>query len=284
MKIINALDKIFDVYINGSFDINRWYKYIENINPRLKQLCVNDFDEAISTGLVTFEQDFLPIINNVFTNEKIREEAIASFGKATRKLAEQVVARFGKTVEVTIVLYLGLCNGAGWVVNIDNETYCLLGIEKIMELGWVDVDSMYGLLYHELGHVYHSKHGELERVFDNNKHKFLWQLFVEGVAMVFEQMLIGSYEYFHQDKDGWKDWCDKNLKRIAKDFYDNLSGMTIENQRYFGDWVRYNGYADVGYYLGARFVQYLCLKFQFDEILSFDVDKVESSYKEFIEV
>lgn len=59
--------------------------------------------------------------------------------------------------------------------------------------------------------------------------------------------------------------------------------MTFDNQRYFGDWVYYNEHNDVGYYLATKFVQYICSKYQFDEILSFDVDKVEKIYKEFME-
>ena len=282
MKIINAVDKIATCYENGVFNENRWEEYIENIHPQLKDLCLNDFNEAISTGLVTFEKDFLPVLNSALTNEKSREEAVFSFKKITENLDDKVVARFGKTIDVTVVLYLGLCNGAGWVVDIDNETYCLLGIEKIIELGWADVNSMLGLVYHELGHVYHNRYGVLERDLNDSKHKFLWQLFVEGVAMVFEQTLVGNYDYFHQNKDGWKDWCDKNLRLIAKDFYLDLNEMKANNQRYFGDWVYYEGRADVGYYLGARFVQFICSKFQFNGILSFDEKKVESLYEEFM--
>lgn len=49
---------------------------------------------------------------------------------------------------------------------------------------------MYGLIYHELGHEYHNQYGVLDRTLDSNRHQFLWQLFTEGIAMYFEQMLI----------------------------------------------------------------------------------------------
>ena len=32
--------------------------------------------------------------------------------------------------------------------------------------------------------------------------------------MVFEQEFIGDAEYFHQDRNGWKEWCDKNSVRL----------------------------------------------------------------------
>ena len=136
-----------------------------------------------------------------------------------------------KTIDVEIILYIGLCNGAGWVVTLESKTYCLLGIEKIMELKWCDVNSMYGLIYHELGHVYQNQYGVLERIFENNRHQFLWQLFPEGIAMYFEQVLVDNFNYYHQDKDGWKLWCDNNLIQIIKDFNDDLNTMTFDNQR-----------------------------------------------------
>ena len=284
MKIINTLNKILDIYSNESFDINKWYRYIEGINPNLKQLCLDDMNEAISTGLVTFENDYLPILDNVIKNKKSRNEVLSSFEEVTNNLTDKIISKFGKTIDVEIILYLGLCNGAGWVVTLDNKTYCLLGIEKIMELKWYDINSMYGLIYHELGHVYQNQYGVLERTFENNRHQFLWQLFTEGIAMYFEQTLIGNYNYFHQDKNGWREWCDKNINQIKIDFYNDLNDMTFENQRYFGDWIYYNEHNDVGYYLGARFVQFICSKYQFDDILSFDIELVEKNYKEFLEV
>lgn len=283
LKIKNTLNKISNIYSNGSFDINKWYSYIEDISPNLKQLCLEDMNEAISTGLVTFEKDYLPILNNVMNDDKNRNEVITSFEEVTNNLTSKLISKFGKTIDVEIILYLGLCNGAGWVVTLDDKTYCLLGIEKIMELNWCDINSMYGLIYHELGHVYHNQYGILERTFDNNK-QFLWQLFTEGIAMYFEQTLVGEYNYFHQDKNGWKEWCDKNINQIKIDFYNDLNDMTFENQRYFGDWIYYNEHNDVGYYLGAKFVQFICSKYQFDDILSFNIGLVERLYLEFMEV
>lgn len=57
--------------------------------------------------------------------------------------------------------------------------------------------------------------------------------------------------------------------------------MTFDNQRYFGDWADYHGKGDVGYYLGARFVHYLLERYEFDEIISLDVDKILKLFNEF---
>ena len=44
-----------------------------------------------------------------------------------------------------------------------------------------------------------------------------------------------------------------------------LGTMTSEMQRYFGDWVRFEGYGGTGYYLDAKFVRYLLRFDSFDE-------------------
>ena len=282
MKIINTINDIFDIYSSGSFDINKWNNYINRINSKLWQLCVQNMNEAINTGQVSFKKDYLPILNNVINQKEKLDELQKNFIKVTESLEDNILKKFNKTIDVEIVLYLGLCNGAGWVVEIENKVYCLLGIEKILELNWYDMNSLYGLIYHELGHIYQKQYGVLEREFDNNKHHFLWQLFTEGIAMYFEQTLIADYEYYHQDKNDWKAWCDNHIKQIILDFSNDLNLMTFDNQRYFGDWVYYHNHSDVGYYLGTKFIQYICKQYVFDEILSFNIDIVEKLFNEYI--
>ena len=281
LKIINTINDIFDIYSSGSFDINKWNNYINRINSKLGQLCVQDMNEAINTGQVSFKKDYLPILNNVINQKEKLDELQKNFIKVTESLEDNILKKFNKTIDVEIVLYLGLCNGAGWVVEIENKVYCLLGIEKILELNWYDMNSLYGLIYHELGHVYQKQYGVLEREFDNNKHQFLWQLFTEGIAMYFEQTLIADYEYYHQDKNDWKAWCDNHIKQIILDFSNDLNLMTFDNHRYFGDWVYYHNHSDVGYYLGTKFIQYICKQYVFDEILSFNIDIVEKLFNEY---
>lgn len=89
--------------------------------------------------------------------------------------------------------------------------------------------------------------------------------------------------YFHQDADGWKKWCDDHLEEIKSDFNRDLETMTLTDQRYFGDWVKYNGYGDVGYYLGCRFIWYILSEYEFDEIICFDIDMVTKLFNRFIQ-
>ena len=206
-----------------------------------------------------------------------------SFCKVTDGLHEKIIESFGKKIDVDIVLYVGLCNAAGWVTTINGKNVILLGIEKILELNWCDENSMYGLIYHELGHVYHKQYGMFNQYSDDNKKAFVWQLFVEGIAMYFEQVLVKEFDYFHQDRNGWKAWCDSHFQQIIEDFNTDLATMTRSDQRYFGDWVNYYGYSDVGYYLGTRFVQELCNKFSLEQLVNLTIDDVYNVYLEFVE-
>ncbi len=156
---------------------------------------------------------FLPILNDVLSDAGKRDEVIESFNRATKDLEKIVIDIFGRAPSVNIILYLGLCNGAGWVMEIDGAQYIMLGIEKIMELNWCSLRSVYGLIYHELGHIYQMQYGTLSRDCRGGD-RFLWQLFTEGIAMLFEQKLVKDGNFFHQDAGGWLRWCDENIETI----------------------------------------------------------------------
>ncbi|MGF3113895.1 hypothetical protein ACQV2X_03555 [Facklamia sp. P12945] len=89
-------------------------------------------------------------------------------------------------------------------------------------------DRMYGLIFQELGHVYHQQYGNFDQ-FEQGENYFLWLLFTEGIAMYFEQVLAGNLNYFHQKTNGWLEWCNLHLTTINKDFDNDISKMTTEN-------------------------------------------------------
>ena len=281
MRIVNLAADLSPIYPGGRFDLNCWERTLRAADPELAELCLNDMKGDVNAGLVDFDRDLLPVLNAAFREAEERLCAIASFEAVTAGLAERIQSAIGQTVEADIILYPGLCSGAGWVTKLRGRDVILLGIEKIVELRWNDLDSMRGLILHELGHVYQRQYGVLERDCQSARQQFLWQLFTEGVAMQFEQLLAGDPDYFHQDRDGWAAWCRENLRRIKADFLHDLDGMRRDNQRYFGDWVRYDGHGDVGYYLGAKFVDFICEKRPFGSILSMDVSEVERLYLAF---
>lgn len=266
----------------GLFDFKKWQIYIEKVLPNSSHLLINDMNQMIAKGNFQYEQEILPILNLVYTHKEEVKKAMDSFHQATKNLEEKILEKFGRSMDVDIILYLGLCNGAGWVVKVEDRQTILLGIEKIIELKWFDLQSMLGLIYHELGHVYQMQYGVLERNLANNKEQFIWQLFIEGIAMAFEQILMDNPFFFHQDRKGWLVWCEEYNDQIKIDFYHDLETMTDTNQRYFGDWVLYHNQPDVGYYLGSKFIWFLLKQYKLDEIIAFDINDVVIRFNQFL--
>lgn len=281
MRILEACRDISRAYDEGSFSLKGWRTYIDGEVPGAGPLCEEDLRECLDGGL-SWENDYLPVLDAAYKAKSEREKALASFRAVTDGLDERISSRFGKTLDTAVVIYLGLCNGAGWVTELNGETAILLGIEKIVELGWTGTDDMNGLVLHELGHVWQDRYGVLRRTFESPEDSFLWQLFTEGVAMAFEQEAVGDVNYYHQDRNGWACWCGKHLGEIAGDFIRDSATMTRTDQRYFGDWAKYKGRPDTGYYLGARMVRFMMKDDPFDRIINYDIGKVRESFASFV--
>jgi hypothetical protein len=277
MRTYKAIEQIEKIYVNKTFSIDKWKSYIELVIPNASSMFLEDIKDY------DFNSKCLPILNNVFLNRSKIVKIGELFDQITQNLESNINSHFQRFLDVEIILYLGLCNGAGWVTDINGQTKVLLGIEKIIELNWDNMNQMIGLIYHELGHVYQKQFGILERTFNNLSDQFLWQLFTEGVAMYFEQILVGDFSYYHQDDGKWKKYYDYQLFHLKEDFIRDLETMNNQNQRYFGDWVLYNNYSDAGYYLGAKLIQFICKYIDFNEVISFSIDEVKHYYQSFIE-
>ena len=282
MNIIDTYPALLSAYEGTSFSLELWKDYFDRMLPGASPLLIADMEKCLRAGY-TWEKDFLPVLNAVAREDSLRGQAHDSFCAVTKNLDRTIRDRFGKDLDVDLIFYLGLCSGAGWVTEHQKRNIILFGIEKIMELDWCGLEDMRGLVYHELGHVYQAQYGILERDFSGPADCFLWQLFTEGIAMCFEQALVRDPDYYHQDKNGWKAWCDDHLDEIKADFDRDLNTMTQASQRYFGDWVSYHGRHDVGYYLGCRFVKYILSEHQFDAVICFDIDRVKQLYRRFVE-
>lgn len=282
IRIADLTNETDALFCDGVFSLNSWKEWANRTVPAVGRLCMTDLDESLAKGL-DWERDYMPVLNGLIRNGDAVGRARASFRTVCVGLEESVRKRFGRVPDADILLYPGLCNGAGWVTEAEGVTLILLGIEKIVELNWCGKDDMNGLTVHELGHVYQKQFGVLERDAERPAEAFLWQLFTEGVAMVFEQEVVGDPGYYHQDRDGWKAWCEAHLRQIAFDFAEELPTMTADGQRYFGDWVRYRSRPDTGYYLGSVFVRRALEKTPFDVLIGWDHKTVREAFRSFLE-
>lgn len=259
LRCVDTFSEIPALFPRGVFELAAWRAYAQAHFGSGASLFEDDMNDCLKTGNYTYERDFLPVLQAVWNHPRL-EEMHQSFLAAAKGLSERLVQRFGGGLDADLVLYVGLCNGAGWV----------------------SLGDMQGLIYHELGHIYHSQHGCFRQKVGEGPQQFVWQLFAEGIAMYFQQELVGDEEFYQQDKNGWQAWCGTHFAQIAEDFDQDLPAMTRANQRYFGDWVNYQGRGDVGYYLGIRFLRSLLEGRGFEEVLQFSVKTVWEEYRGFV--
>ena len=211
MRIINTYPEIVTLYgeLGGTFDMTAWEAYAARISPSLVAMCKEDLADY------DFDTEALPTLTNALNKRADLDKTHESFAAVTAGLPERFREIFGVDMDVDIVLYFGLCNGAGWATPLDGRFAVLLGVEQIIKLGWHSEKSMIGLIYHELGHILHLFHGHRRALHMANERltggdKWLWQLYYEGIAMYCEQLLVGDFACYHQDVDGWADWCRAN--------------------------------------------------------------------------
>ena len=272
MKIVNTCEQIKEVFKDG-FDIELWREYATAISKELPDKCENDADNYDFNSVV------LPVIKDALNEEKINSVS-RNFQTVIDTLNANLSKLFENEPDINIVLYLGLCNGAGWATTLDGKNTVLLGIEKIIELDWGDETNMRALIFHEIGHLWHKMNGKLYIPDFTKRRKAIQQLYQEGVAMVCEHILCGDDEFYHQDKDGWLDWCYKNENQIKREYLRRLDEKE-QVQDFFGDWCSYKGHSDVGYFLGCRFVRHLMNSYSLKEIANMKYRAVNKAFSKF---
>ena len=130
---------------------------------------------------------------------------------------------------------------------------------------------MQALIFHEIGHIWHKTYESIGgSVRGENS---LAQLYQEGLAMVCEHILCQDDGYYHQNQNGWLDWCRKTKPKIKREYLRRVD-KNISTQDFFGDWCSYKNHSDVGYYLGCEFVKYLQRQYSLVDIASLNVNQL----------
>lgn len=274
LKIIDTYNDIFKSYENGVFNKTLWDNYALSAFPRLKHKVENDFSRVAE-----YKDKIYAILNDVPKNIQTAKTAHQSFIHVTKNLSDEIKNKFNVDLDVTIILYLGLGNAAGWATTIKNQRVVLIGLEKIVELGWCNESDMQALIYHELGHIYHFLFEHKNLIMTKRK-KSIQQLYREGMAMVFEQTLCNDINRYHQNTNGWLDWCKDNEKKIKAEYLKRIKNKQSV-QDFFGDWRSFMGYSDVGYYLGTAFIRFLLNDYSLQEIASMKLNTVLKHFYRF---
>lgn len=222
MRVIDSFPQMGRAFERGEFSIAAWRRYAAEISPALPEKLEADAAEYDFAGAV------LPVLRQFYEKSEQAALAHASFQKLVGGLSEKFCSVLGSAPEADIILCLGLCNGAGWATSLGGRPVVLLGIEKIVELGWCGEADMAALLYHELGHLWHFQRRTAPAWAEDPAARALWQLYAEGMATYVQQRLFAA---FRRRVDG---------------------GESVQD--FFGDWCAFEDRSDVGYYLGAELV------------------------------
>ena len=274
MKFVNTYNDIISVFSGETFNLQLWEKYVSLISKELVTKCTDDAKDY------DFQNSVYPVVTDVLRNREKLATINHSFKVVTDNLGQSVSVLFDKEPDFDIILYLGLCNGAGWATTLDGKDVVLLGVEKIAELNWCDISSMQTLIYNETGHIWHKTYGNLYFPVNSKGEKSLLQLYQEGVAMVCEQMLCGDENFFHQNINGWLDWCCENENDIKKEFLKRINANE-STQDFFGDWCSYKDHSDVGYFLGCRFVRYMMKNHSLTEVANLSCEELSNQFESY---
>ncbi|MGI5885342.1 MAG: hypothetical protein ACOX83_10345 [Candidatus Spyradocola sp.] len=231
-------------------DLPAWRAYAAALSPALPSLCEAD------AAQYDWAREVLPVVRAALAQPERLRALEAAFLRAADRLRERAPLLFGGEPDLLVLLYVGLCSGAGWATRLAETDAVLLGAEKILELGWEGDRDLQGLLFHEIGHIWHARRTPPVSAPSGPRQRAVLQLFREGVAMACEQFLCKDPAFFNQDKDGWLDRCRARDAELRQEFLRRLTeGRDV--QPFFGDWTSLDGLSDAGYYLGARFLQSL---------------------------
>ena len=274
MHFTDTYEAVQRVFPEGSFTLTAWKKYAAAISPELAEKCEKDAADY------DFEKQVLPVLQDALKNSEGLREIHLSFQRVSKKIASGFQQAFGQEPEAEVLLYLGLCNGAGWADKLNGKPAVLLGMEKIWELRWGEEEKLFALAAHELGHLYHEQKGGCFGEAATLEEEGLFQLYSEGVAMFCEQELLGQPDYYHQDQNGWLTWCIEQEETLKAEYRRRLAAEESV-QDFFGDWCSYRGKSDTGYFLGCRFVRFLLERYPLEEMLKLKLPALRQALEEF---
>ena len=179
-------------------------------------------------------------------------------------------AAIGFDANTTFVLHVGIGCGAGWATSFRGNPAILFGLENIAECGWSALETIKGLVAHEIGHLVHaswrSQYGK------SPGSGPWWQLYEEGFAQACESLILDT-ELVHQVDPGkgsdWLVWCQEHTGWLAAEFLKTVdAGQPVSV--FFGSWFEICGRSETGYFLGQEVIKELMKQAGLKDIASLD--------------
>lgn len=221
--------------------------------PELLEKQMNDYaSQQVNWRQIASERIF-PFINARLV---AMQEAHQNILSTCVIICNQTFEKFSFKPDMVCLIYVGIGCGAGWVTTYENKPAILFGLENIAECHWSNINSITGLIAHELGHVIHATWRTQAGKPDENG--AWWQLFTEGFAQRCEHLILEQDtwpEKVNANND-WVSWCYSNQAYLASEFLRCVvDGKDIKP--FFGSWYNIDGYSQCGYFLGHQAIKEL---------------------------
>jgi len=194
---------------------------------------------------------------------------------------EQAVGTLGLDCGVTFVIYVGIGCGAGWATQYQGSPACLLGLEKIAELGWHTPGKLRELVSHEIAHLVHMHWRDEFQEFEEHEKDPLFLLYSEGFAKRCENLILAGESWSQADRDDWLAWCEAHKGLLAKEYLHRTDhGKPVDD--FFGDWLHVQGRSQTGYYLGWTLLLWLEQDYGIREIAALSSERVREDARRYL--
>ena len=254
IEIVDTFPNFIDYWKNNKnkpidTQISSWSSEYMGSYPELLEKQIKSYKADKANWVNIAREKVFPFILNRFNQmEKARNNLIAIIPDISKK-AKQL----GLNFKVVYVIYVGIGCGAGWASTFKKNSACLLGLENIVELNWMDKKTLEGLCAHELAHLMHLSWRKKAR--KKSGEGSFWNLYEEGFASRFEQLITGK-NILHEQKynKNWLLWCKNNKNWLAAKFLKEHNNKK-KIKKFFGSWFNIKGYKQCGYFLGCEFIK-----------------------------
>ncbi|MBE0431660.1 MAG: hypothetical protein IBX67_07520 [Dehalococcoidia bacterium] len=282
-RLIDTFDD-FMRYWQGACDktveekVELWATSYMQKYPELLQRQVRDYEESgydwreIARNKVFPRLEaYLPLI------KEARENLVHVCGP----VYEQAVQALRVDFPVTFVIYVGIGCGAGLATQYGGSPACLLGLEKIAELGWHTPGKLRELVSHEIAHLVHMHWRDEFQEFEEHEKDPLFLLYSEGFAKRCENLILAGESWSQADRDDWLPWCEAHKGLLAEEYLHRVDHGKPTND-FFGDWLHVQGRSQTGYYLGWTLLLWLEENYDMREIAALSSGRVREDARRYL--
>lgn len=247
-------------------------------HPELLEKQTRDYEEA---GYDWREMARRKVFPKLGTYLLLMQQARVNLPDICASAYARAVQVLGLDFCIVFVIYVGIGCGAGWATQYKGCPACLLGLEKIAELGWSSRQRLDELVCHEIGHLAHMNWRQESDEFERNERDPLFVLYSEGFAKRCGCLITGREGWSQAPSEDWLLWCMEHKGWLARQYLARADRGKRVND-FFGDWLTVRGHRCAGYYLGRAFTLWLEQRYDMKAIATLSLERVRAEAREYL--